>query len=104
MKISIDFDGVICGRYTIPRKGGFLGCGPVSSAYEAIMFLSEKYECYVCTNRPKKEHKEIKEWLKLWNFPDMEVTNKKLSDTIAYIDDRAIRFDDNWLSICKLFG
>ena len=103
-KISTDFDGVLCDRKGIPRNGNWRECEPVPDSLEAIKFLTTKYVVYISTNRPQKEWIDIKEWLEGYGFPKMTVTNKKLPDTIAYIDDRAIRFENNWLSICKYFG
>ena len=41
--------------------------------------------------------------LKEQGFPKMRITNIKESGTLAFIDDRAIRFD-NWQNIRKYFG
>jgi len=102
-RVAIDFDGVLIDGEGIPRKHE-VGLGyPHRDAVEAVRFLQEKgYECYVLTARGKHEWEGIKEWLKKYNFPEMEVTNRKMN-AVMYIDDRAVRFT-NWRDICKLFG
>ena len=102
MRISVDFDGVICKRDGFPRKSNFRDCPPMDNAKEAVDYLSKKYELYICTNRPADEWIDIGDWLEKYNFPVMTVTNKKYPDTIAYIDDRAIRFT-SWLDVSKYF-
>ncbi|MBU1092568.1 hypothetical protein KJ836_02785 [Patescibacteria group bacterium] len=101
-RLAIDFDGVLCDRYGIPRSVDWFDCPPTVNAVDAIKYLDKSYDLYVCTNRRRKEWPKIKEWLKDWGFPDLKVTNKKLIGTIAYVDDRAIRFT-NWLDITKYF-
>ena len=105
MLCGIDFDGVICKGLGIPRKEDFIDCKPVENALSAIKWLiSSDIECYVFTARPPKDWKKIVFWLREWGFPGMLVSNIKKNGTAIYIDDRAVRFEDNWQSICKLFG
>ena len=103
MRLSLDFDGVICERNEIPRKKNWRKCKPMKLAKEGIWTLLENYEVYILTNRPEEEWDDIYKWLLKNGFPSLLVTNKKLPNTFAYIDDRAIRFT-NWLDICKYFG
>jgi len=100
MRVGIDFDGTLCKREGIPRAREFADSLPMENALEAVKELSKKFELYVFTNRKDKELIEL--WLHSYGFPPLRVTSRKLSKTIAYIDDRAIRFT-NWLDICKYF-
>src|SRR3990167_2789568 len=98
MRIGIDFDGTICKRQGVPRKDDYLTSPPQENALEAIWWLQvQGYEPYVFTSREEKNG--IYWWLYYNGFPEIEITNKKKRNTIAYIDDRAIRFENNWQSI-----
>lgn len=100
--ISIDFDGTICKRSGIPRTSGIDNEKPIKYAKEAILYLMSKgHEIYIQSNRNPDE---ILIWLKANEFPLVEITDHKKPNTAVYIDDRAIRFENNWQSICKLFG
>jgi len=100
--ISVDFDGTICERSGITRKPSIDNEKPVKYAKEAILYLMERgHEIYIQSNRNSDE---ILVWLKANDFPLLEITDKKKPNTAIYIDDRAIRFENNWQSICKLFG
>jgi len=102
-RIAIDFDGVLIDREGVPRKPDVENDRPHKHAQEAVKTLQDLgYECYILTARGKDEWPSIKEWLWRWEFPEMEVTNRK-TNAVAYIDDRAIRFT-NWLDITKYFG
>jgi hypothetical protein len=101
MKISIDFDGVVCKRTGIPRSDSFLDEEPQEYAKEAIEWLMEQgHELYIQSNRDKDE---ILVWLKEHDFPLLEITNIKKLNTSIYLDDRAIRFV-SWQDFCKLLG
>ena len=103
MKYGIDFDGVICERTGIPT-GDFLYFAkrkPIKNSLEAIEWLIEcGHEIYIFTAHDSQS--EVEEWLKVWKFPKLRVTNIKESGTKAFVDDRAIRFENNWQSIRKL--
>lgn len=103
-RIAVDFDGVICERFGIPRGREWVDSKPMEYANEAIDHLIRSgFEIYVFTNRPQKEWKKIENWLYRWCFPTLKITNKKLPNTLAYIDDRAIRFT-SWLDVTKYFS
>jgi uncharacterized pyridoxamine 5'-phosphate oxidase family protein len=105
MLISIDFDGTLCDRVGIPRTENWMDSNPVKYALPAMEYLKKQgHKIYILTARRQSDFKDIKIWLKRWGFPEMEVTNKKKKDTAVIIDDRAIRFENNWMSICKYFG
>ena len=57
------------------------------------------YEIIICTARD--DIKPVEDWLKEWDFPDIEVTNVK-PKARWYVDDRAIRFI-NWEDTYKYF-
>ena len=77
---------------------------PIDGAIEAIKLLQKDYEIVVLTawsSLGEKRNTLIKKWLKSHGLNVM-VTNKKLP-AIAYIDDRAIRFQGNWQDILHYF-
>ena len=101
MLIAIDADGTLIKRKGIPRGKSIKGCKPVKDAKQAVKWLQEKHQVYVFTNRNADE---VVEWLDKNGFKKLVVTDRKLPNTKTYIDDRAIRFENNWQSICKLLG
>lgn len=42
-----------------------------------------------------RRHEEIRQWLQKWNFPDVEITDKK-PPFLVLVDDRAVTFDGKW--------
>ncbi len=104
-RIACDFDGVIAKRYGIPRKeAAFLDLEPVEDAKDALRWMVDNgFEPYISTNRNESDWEYITLWLRTHYFPEMIVTNKKLRDTVLYIDDRAFRFTD-WMDVCKFLG
>jgi hypothetical protein len=101
MKISIDFDGVVCKRTGIPRSKNILDEAPQEDAKEAIEWLMKQgHEVYIQSNRNKDE---IIVWLKEHDFPLLEIAKEKKDNTTVYIDDRSLRFT-NWQDVCKYFG
>lgn len=89
--VSIDFDGVLS------RYNGFQGENitgkPIDGAKEFILNLIDSgYKPIVFTTRKPKL---ISNWLKKFNFPDIEVTNTKYPSSV-YIDDRCVKFDGNY--------
>jgi len=101
--IGCDFDGVIRKIGGFPRKAEFWDDPPVKDAVEAINHIvNEGHKVYILTARKKKWHPQIKKWCIRYGLPPLEVTNIKKDNTQLIIDDRAIRFDNNWLSISKL--
>lgn len=107
--ISIDFDGVIH-AYREGWQDGSIYDKPVEGAFEALRELMKKYSVVIFTSR---DAEQVADWLfergdfrVTWEFPGdtslkfwntqshLYVTNRKLP-SIAYIDDRGIRFY-NW--------
>lgn len=94
MKIAIDFDSTLANKYWIPMP----------DAVNSVNWLLKLgHELYIFTSRPKRDWGKMRRWLKENEFPKMKITNKKELNTVAYIDDRAIRFT-NWNDIRKYFG
>ncbi len=99
--LSIDFDGVLHwyrqgwkGHYDIYDK-------PVPGAVENVNALFDAgFKLYVLTSRQHLEPVAV--WLHQNHFPPMTLTRQK-PIAYAYIDDRGIRFEDNWPSIRKFF-
>ena len=102
MKIAIDFDGVLCKRKGIPTiKEPVSNCEPMEDALDAIkLFKKMGNEVWVFTSNEDPDG--VRLWLNTNGFPELEVTNIK-KPAHAYIDDRAIRFD-NWQNIRKYFS
>lgn len=88
-RIGIDFDGVIHSYEDGWQDGTIYGV-PIHGFREAIArFQAKGYECVILTART--DHEAIREWLKKWSLPELEITNTKLP-CFMYIDDRAVRF------------
>jgi len=85
--IAIDFDGVIH-TYKGWRKG-FLDV-PIPGILEFIKMLQERgAEVVVFTTR---EVADVQNWLELYDFPVLRITNEKLKEFSVFIDDRAVVF------------
>jgi hydroxymethylpyrimidine pyrophosphatase-like HAD family hydrolase len=92
-KIAIDFDSTLCDKEWKPIK----------DSQVAVSLLQESgHVLYICTSRKSKHWPKMRRWLKENDFPLLRITNKKELETVAYIDDRAIRFT-NWNDIRKYF-
>ena len=102
--IAIDFDGVIAYHEGIERPHNLTNVPPVEDARDALHWIvANGYKPYVLTARPPDEHPQIKQWLSMNGFPNLEVTNVKKFETTLLIDDRAFRFT-NWQDVCKYLG
>lgn len=100
--ICIDFDGVLH-KYSQGWQGhDNIYDDPVDGAIEACEALAEAgWKLYVLTSRQHLQY--VAFWLHRKGFPSMILTRTK-PIAVAYIDDRAIRFEDNWNSLRKLFA
>lgn len=88
--ICVDFDGVL-NEYN-GYEGGRLG-EPLSGSQDFIKELRKKYKVVILTSRPKEQ---VINWLSDNGFPSMVVTNHKVP-AVAYIGDRAIRFNGSYI-------
>lgn len=88
--ICVDFDGVL-NEYDGYEEGD-LG-EPLTGSKEFIKELRRKYKVVILTSRSKEQ---VIDWLNNNDFPSMEVTNRKIP-AVAYIDDRAIRFNGSYI-------
>lgn len=88
--ICVDFDGVL-NEYN-GYEGNNLG-KPLSGSQDFIKELRRKYKVVILTSRPKDQ---VINWLSNNGFPSMKVTNNKVP-AVAYIDDRAIRFNGSYI-------
>lgn len=104
MTLAIDFDGVIHG-YSRGWHDGTIYDPPLPGALDGLRVLMERNAVFVFTTR---DVGQVAEWLinqgfgcrtgydgPFWNERGvLLVTNRKLAAT-AYLDDRAVRFE-NW--------
>ena len=88
--VCVDFDGVL-NNYTGWNGEDDLST-PREGAREFLQNLQEEYTVVIFTARDKDK---VKEWLELYDLPFDSVTNIK-EGAVAYIDDRAIRFDGDY--------
>ncbi len=106
-RIMIDFDGVIH-SYDKGWQDGRIYGNPIKGTKEALEKLRKKYEIVIFTTRASNRFNEsptsdeliedLKKWLAKHEIPYDEITSEKYG-AIAYIDDKAIRFEGNWSSI-----
>lgn len=94
--VAIDFDGVIH-SYTTPFNGdhSYIPDPPVPGSKEAMWRYVEKYNVVVFSVRAAFAAEAIRQWMKVWEFPEVEITAIKPSAHV-YVDDRGWRFDGNW--------
>ena len=107
--VAVDFDGVIH-DYDGNWDSGAIHGAPIPGAFEALKYLMEKYAVFVHTTRQPvtaarwiKEHSGIEtSWHEdestlpeFWDQRDSILVTRVKLPALAYIDDRAIRFE-NW--------
>ena len=109
--IAIDFDGVIHNFDKGWHDGTCYG-EPISEALESIKTLSKKYNIIIFSakvrpDRPlvngKTGYELVEEWLEKYNVRQYvdEITYEK-PRAEYYIDDKGIKFDNNWKEILEL--
>lgn len=100
--LCIDFDGVLH-AYTSGWQGhDCVADRPVEGAVEACGALAEAgWKLYVLSSR--SDLRPVAAWLHQYGFPPMTLTRVK-PIAVAYIDDRAVRFEGHWPSIRKMFA
>lgn len=103
--VAIDFDGVLH-----PYTAGWQGPEPTDEpptldTTRALMGLNREWRIVVFSTRAAHPdgRKGIEAWLQKWGLAEFvdEVTEKKPA-AFAYIDDRAIRFQNNWGEVVKV--
>lgn len=107
-RLMIDLDGVIH-KYT-GWNDGKLNKETIPGAKEAIDILKNKYEIIIFTTRVSETNKspektkmllvDLKRWLSDHEIYYDQITAEKLG-AVAYIDDKAIRFNGNWKETLK---
>lgn len=91
--ICLDFDGVLA-EYDGWKGELHLG-KPLDGALDFIRKQSRNYQFVIHTVR---EPRLVEQWLLHYGFPALPVLTVK-PKAIAYVDDRAVRFDGDWLSL-----
>lgn len=95
--IAIDFDGVL------NNYSGWAGEDELGTPRECtelfLKMLSERFKVVVFTVR---DSQRVRNWLKEYNLLYMvdHITNRK-PKAIAYIDDRAINFNGNYVEVLE---
>lgn len=88
--IALDFDAVIH-QYT-GWNDGVLN-EPIFGAKEVIEnFINRNFNVVIYTTRDKKS---VEQWLKKYEFPQIEVSNDKPL-CFVLVDDRAYKFEGKW--------
>ena len=111
-QIAIDFDDVIH-KNSKGFHDGTIYDDPIEGSIEAIKTLSKHYDIVIFTAKAKpdrplvnnKTGKElVEEWLDKYGILKYikYVTSEK-PRAMAYIDDKAIRFENNWPEIINIF-
>ena len=92
--VSIDFDGVLA-QYE-GWKGADIVGEPIKGAKDFILSLIKSgYKPLIFSTR---QPKLISNWLKKFDFPDIEISNIKRPSTV-YIDDRCVKFDGDFTKL-----
>lgn len=95
--IAIDFDGIIH-KYLKGQNNGTIYDKPKEGAIKGLKEFSKKYNLIIYTCRKNK--KEIRDWLKKYDFNKSIKINTNKPKAVAYIDDKAIKFS-NWKNLIK---
>lgn len=98
--IGIDLDGTLAETVTGDRIGR-----PIPAIAELLLNIHQngKYKVKIFTARAENSEKveQIKEWLRFYEFPDLEITNVKDSECVLIIDNIATRVYKDCGVICQ---
>jgi hypothetical protein len=101
--LCIDFDDTICHENVYPGEGSL-----IPGALEAITQLREKFEIAIYSARNNPEIRDQPERMKQmvlmldkYKIPYDKIILDYKPLAIRFVDDRAIKFDNNWESIVK---
>lgn len=110
-RLLIDFDGVIHSYHEGYKDGSIYGY-LLEGAKETIDELSKTHQIVIFTSRVSQSQneeslnqikKDIEDWLNKHEIYFDFITADKLA-AVAYIDDNAIRFENNWSEIKNKIG
>lgn len=90
LNVCVDFDGVL-NDYEGWRGPNYM-YSPRPGAREFLLTLQEDYTVIIFSVR---DPWRLREWLEYYNMPYDKLASKKVS-AVAYIDDRALRFEGNY--------
>lgn len=108
--IVIDFDGTIC-DFAYPSIGAIKpGVKEALSLFRWLGYHIVISSCRTCKHHPDvfscqgkygKEHIEMVDWLDANEVPYDEIDDGTKGKPVAdfYIDDKGVRFDNNWSEI-----
>lgn len=108
-ELAIDFDQTIF-KYSKGWHDGSMYDPPIDGVESAFKKLSSKYSLVIFTARitsgnsiNKTQVNNIKQWLEKYNLSQYvkRITNIKSPSMVAFIDDRAISFNNNWDEIAR---
>lgn len=99
--VAVDFDGVLHEyrtKWTVPEE---IHDGPTPGAVEWVKYMQgEGIRVVIFSSRAQSQlgRLAIKEWLKKYDFPELEISGEKPHAQL-YVDDRAYHFDgERWPS------
>lgn len=88
--VCVDFDGVL-NDYEGWRGPNYM-YSPRPGAREFLLTLQENYTVIIFSTRSPWK---LREWLEYYHMPYDKIVSKKVP-AVAYIDDRALRFEGNY--------
>ena len=100
LTLCLDFDGVLH-QYSKGWYDGSIYDPPTPGAQEFVTAAMERFDVVVYSSRAREDPNGITDWLKMYGFPDLEVTAVK-PPAFLTIDDRAITFTGLWPEISEL--
>ena len=89
--VCVDFDGVL-NDYEGWRGPNYM-YKPLPGTKEFLKKLSEKYTVGIFSTR---DPFRLRQWLELYHIPYDKLVKGRKVPALAYIDDRALRFDGNY--------